>query len=135
MTAYPFTSTDGTYTQMKTSGSLRYFKQSLVNDLNAYAVQLKKTAYRDDVEDKGTWILAPFNIDMMNIEVLGDIRFNRPITHELYIKISDKAAIDKLINLAVMIKNFRTRSLMEYGEQLKIADKLIEALKKEYHLD
>ena len=34
-----------------------------------------------------------------------------------------------------MIKSFRTRTLMEYNEQLKIADKLIEALKKEYHVE
>src|ERR1044071_7640980 len=42
MIAYPFMPTNGTYEQMKTSGSLRYFKQSLVNQMNAYDVQLKK---------------------------------------------------------------------------------------------
>lgn len=52
MTSIPFISTDGTYAQMKTSGSLRYFHQALVNQLNAYAVQLKKTEYRDIVDDK-----------------------------------------------------------------------------------
>lgn len=42
VTSIPYKSTDGTYSQMKTSGTLRYFKQSLVNIINAYAVQLKK---------------------------------------------------------------------------------------------
>jgi hypothetical protein len=37
--------------------------------------------------------------------------------------------------MVMMIKSFRTRTLMEYNEQLKIADKLIEALKKEYHVE
>ena len=135
LTSYPFISTDGTYAQMKTSGTLRFFNQSLVNQMNAYDVQLKKTEYRDNVEDKGTWIMAPFNFDIMNLEVLNDIRFNKPITHEMYIKLADKTMIDKFVNLVTLTKMFRTRSLMEYQEQLKIADKLIEALKKEYNLE
>jgi hypothetical protein len=135
MIAYPFMSTNGTYEQMKTSGSLRYFKQSLVNQMNAYDVQLKKTEYRDDVEDKGLWILAPYNLDLLNMEVISDIRFNKPITHDMYIKITDKHTTDKLINLVMMIKSFRTRTLQEYEAQVNIADKLIEALKKEYHLE
>jgi hypothetical protein len=134
MTAFPFISTDGTYAQMKTSGSLRYFNQYLVNQMNAYDVQLKKTRYRDDVEDKGLWVLAPYNMDLINLEIVTDIRFNLPITHDLYIKMDNKTITDKYINLIVMIKTFRTRSLQEYETQLKIADKLIEALQKSYHL-
>ena len=119
---------------MKTSGSLRYFKQSLVNQMNAYDVQLKKTGYRDDVEDKGLWMLAPYSMDLLNIEVVSDIRFNKPITQELYIKITDKNNTDKLINLIMMMKSFRTRTLQEYEAQLKIADTLLNALEKEYQL-
>ncbi len=134
-TSVPFISTDGTYSQMKASGSLRYFNQLLVNQMNAYDVQSKKTKYRDEVEDKGIWMLGTFNLDIMNMEVLGDIRFNRPITHELFINIMDKATTNKYINLLVMNKNFRIRSLQEYEEQLKIGDRLIEALKKDYQLE
>ncbi len=133
--AVPFNTTDGTYDQMKTSGTLRYFNQSHVNLMNAYAVQFKKTALRDEGEDKGTWLLAPYIFDNINLEVMYDIRFNKPITHEMYIKFTDKAVVDKFINMVMMIKTFRTRSLQEYKEQLMIADKLIEALKKEYHLE
>jgi hypothetical protein len=135
MIAYPFTATNGTYEQMKTSGSLRYFKQSLVNQMNAYDVQLKKTGYRDDVEDKGLWMLAPYNLDLLNLEVVTDIRFNKPITHDVYIKITDKSDTGKLINLIIMMKSFRTRTLQEYEAQLKIADSLINVLEKEYHLE
>ncbi len=35
VTSFPFKSTDGTYSQMKTSGTLRYFNQSLVNVINS----------------------------------------------------------------------------------------------------
>ena len=134
LTSLPFNSTDGTYTQMKTSGTLRYFNQSLVNIINAYDVQLKKTEYRDQVEDKGTWILANLNFDIMNLEVITDIRFKKPVTHEMYIRMNNKEATDKFINLVAMNKGFRFRSSQEYQAQLKIADKLIEALKKEYGL-
>jgi hypothetical protein len=135
MTALPFNSTDGTYTQMKTSGTLRYFKQSLVNIINAYDVQLKKTEYRDQVEDKGTWILADLNFDIMNLEVVTDIRFNKPVTHDMYIGVNNKETTGKFINLIAMNKGFRIRSSQEYQAQLKIADKLIEALKKGYGLE
>ena len=135
LTALPFISTDGTYTQMKTSGTLRYFNQSLVNIINAYDVQLKKTEYRDEVEDKGTWILADLNFNIINVEVFTDMRFAKPVTHDMYIKIVNKDMTDKLINLIAMNKGFRLRSSQEYQEQLKIADKLLEALQKEYHLN
>ena len=135
MTSIPFISTDGTYAQMRTSGSLRYFHQTLVNQLNAYAVQLKKTEYRDNVEDKGIWIIGTFNFDIINIEVMNDLRFNKPITHEMYIKFADKAMIDKFINLVMVNKAFCIRSLQEYEVQMKIAIELIETLKKEYALD
>ncbi len=135
LTSVPFAPTDSTYAQMKTSGSLRYFNQSLVNLMNAYDVQLKKTEYRDNVEDKGIWILANLNFDIMNLEVLSELRFNKPIQHDMYIKIDDKINTDKFINLIVMNKIFRTRSQMEYEEQQKIAVKLITALQKEYQLE
>jgi hypothetical protein len=135
MTAIPFAPTDGTYAQMKTSGSLRYFNQSLVNLMNSYDVQIKKTEYRDNVEDKGIWILANMNFDVMNLEVISDMRFNKPIQHDMYIKIGDETSTDKFINLIVMNKVFRTRTLMEYEEQLKIGVRLIEAIQKEYHLE
>jgi len=108
---------------------------AFVNQMNAYDVQLKKTGYRDHVEDEGLWVLAPYNLDLLNMEVISDIRFNKPITHDMYIKITDKRTTDKLINLVMMIKSFRTRTRQEYEAQLNIADKLIEALKKEYHLE
>ncbi len=128
----PFKSTDGTYTQMKTSGTLRYFRQSLVNIINAYDVQLRKTIYRDEVEDKGTWLLASLNFDIMDFEVITDLRFNQTIKHEMFINIGDKQTINKLINLVAMNRGFRFRSLQEYQEQLKIADKIIDSLEKEY---
>ena len=135
ISASPFIPTDGTYTQMKASGALRYFDQSLVNLMNAYDVQLKKSKYRDEVEDKGTWVLADLNFNILNLEVVSDIRFAKPITHKMYIRITDDATSDKFINLIVTNKIFRIRTLQEYNVQLKIAETLMEALKKEYRVE
>lgn len=66
---------------------------------------------------------------------MNDLRFNKPITHEMYIKFADKAMIDKFINLVMINKAFCVRSLQEYEAQLKIANELIQTLKKEYALD
>jgi hypothetical protein len=103
--------------------------------MNAYDVQLKKTEYRDNVGDKGIWILANLNFDIMNLEVLSELRFNKPIQHDMYTKIDDKINTDKFIYLIVMNKIFRTRTQMEYEEQQKIAVKLITALQKEYRIE
>jgi hypothetical protein len=135
LTALPFISTDGTYTQMKTSGTLRYFNQPLVNIINAYGVQLNKTVYRDDVTSKGIWLMADMIFDTMSAEALGDLRAKKPVTHEMYIRIDDEKTKGKFINLIAVNKGFEFRSLQEYQQQLKIADKLIEALKKEYNLE
>src|SRR5689334_11191069 len=45
----PFVSNSGTYDQMKSSGSLRYFKQELSDLLNQYAVQTNKARIRDEI--------------------------------------------------------------------------------------
>ena len=132
--SFPFTPTDGTFTQMKTSGALRYFQQSLVNLMNAYDVQLKKTKYREDVEDKGIWMLADFGFDKINSEAIVDSRFNHPIQHEMYINLDDKTARNKYINLIVMLKSFLIRSVQEIKVQLKIAGQLLQALNEKYDL-
>jgi hypothetical protein len=135
-TIYPFNATQGTYDQIKASGTLSYFDQSLVNQMNAYDVQVKKTAFRDNLESQHLIdYVLPFNQNTINNEVLYDLRFKLPITHEMYINTNDKLTIKKLINLVVDIKIVRQRSLIEYEQQLKIAGILIKALQKKYQLE
>ena len=134
-TVFPFIATNGTYEQMKASGSLRYFSQSLVNQMNAYYVQVLKTEHRDVLEDdhlRERFIVLL--IDNMNLEAMTDIRLNQSITHEMYFNQTRKADIDKTVNLVAICKIVRTRSMMEYEEQLKIANSLLVALENKYHL-
>ena len=131
---FPFETTDGTYQQMKASGSLRYFNQSLVNLMNAYDNQTKKTVFRDESEQKALWELVPFAATIINFEVTGDLRFNRPITHEMYVKIKDKDILDVFINKVVTVRTMRGRCKQEYEVQLKSVISLLETLEKKYHL-
>jgi len=61
-TTFPFSPTDGTYTQLKSSGTLSYFKQSLINITNTYDNQLKKTLFRDELIERLSKSPAEVNI-------------------------------------------------------------------------
>src|SRR3984893_3579959 len=66
-----FDSSEGTYEQIKSSGSLRYFDQKLVSLMNSYDVQVKRTGKREDIDLK--FILdqvVPFAIKNFNSEVM-----------------------------------------------------------------
>ena len=130
----PFFPTDGTYKQITTSGSLKYFDQTIINQLNAYDVQLKKAMYWAEVEDKSLWLLGDIAFTGVNVQAMADIRFNLPMTHKMFIKIPDEQ-IDRFANLVAAVKTYRMKTLIQYKQQLTLADKLIESLKKEYRLE
>lgn len=125
---FPFSPTDGTYSQMKSSGTLRFFNQKLVNKMNAYDNQLKKTVFRDEVIEKAEWELVPIAATLMNFEVTGELRFNLPVTKEMYLKIPDKNTLDLFINKVAVVRTMMGRSLQEYKSQLALAEGLIEEL-------
>jgi len=131
---FPFSQTDGTYTQMKSSGTLRFFNQDLVNKMNAYDNQMKKTLYRDELIEKAEWELVPYASTILNFEVTGELRFNKPITHETYIKIDEQNTKDIFINKVLTVKIMMGRSLQEYEKQLKLGNDLIAELKLHYTL-
>lgn len=131
-TTFPFSPTDGTYSQMKSSGTLRYFDQMLVNGMNAYDNQLKKTVYRDELIEKAEWELVPFAATVLNFEVTGELRFNKPITKEMYIHLKDKNDLYIFINKVVTVRTMMGRSLQEYKAQLEIGRRLIAALHNQY---
>lgn len=124
-TTFPFSPTDGTYSQMKSSGTLRFFNQALVNKMNAYDNQLKKTVFRDEIVEKAEWELVPVAATLINFEVTGELRFNKPITKEMYLKIPDKNTLDILINKVAVVRTMMGRSLQEYKSQLALAENLI----------
>jgi hypothetical protein len=110
---------------MKSSGTLRFFNQMLVNQMNAYDNQLKKTVFRDEIVEKAEWELVPLAATLINFEVTGELRFNKPITKEMYLKIPDKNTLDILINKVAVVRTMMGRSLQEYKSQLALAENLI----------
>ena len=132
---FPFSPTDGTYSQMKSSGTLRYFDQRLVNQMNAYDNQLKKTVFRDELVEKGEWELVPIAATLINFEVTGELRFNKPITKETYIKIRDQDSLDLFINKVAVVRTMTGRSLQEYKAQLLLGEDLIKEIKGKYQLN
>jgi hypothetical protein len=131
---FPFSPTDGTYSQMKSSGTLRYFDQRLVNKMNAYDNQLKKTVFRDEIVENAEWELVPFASTILNFEVTGELRFNKPITKETYIKIRDQDTLDLFINKVVTVRTMMGRSLQEYKVQMLLSEDLIKEIKEKYRL-
>jgi len=131
-TTFPFSPTDGTYTQMKSSGTLSYFNQSLINIMNAYDNQLKKTIFRDELIEKAEWELVPLASTIVNFEVTGELRFNNPITNEMYVKLDDPHTRDVFINKIMTVKIMMGRSLEEYDAQLQLAGELMGKLHNEF---
>jgi hypothetical protein len=132
---FPFSPTDGTYSQMKSSGTLRYFDQMLVNQMNAYDNQLKKTVFREEIVEKAEWELVPFAAAILNFEVTGELRFNKPITKETYIKIRDQDSLDLFVNKVVTVRTMMGRSLQEYKVQLLLGEDLIKEIRGKYQLN
>jgi hypothetical protein len=133
----PFEPSAGTYEQIKSSGSLRFFDQDLVNLMNSYDVQVKKTVKREDIDLKFiVEQVMPFAIKNFNSEVIYDVYFSHHISHELYFADRSKAALRQLINYTVVVKIERLRAMAEYTRQMRIsADVLTELRKEGYDLE
>ena len=70
----------------------------------------------------------PVAATLINFEVTGELRFDRPITKEMYLKIQDKNMLDLFINKVAVVRTMMGRSLQEYSTQLALAEELIAEL-------
>lgn len=131
----PFYSSQGTYEQIKNSGSLRYFPQKLVGLLNSYEVYSIRAAERDALDSD--FILETIIIYLskrMNYEVFNDIIYSLPVTHARYNRIAP-ADVDEMINYAVISRRNRERSRIEYEKLLELANEIMTEVKRVYHLE
>jgi hypothetical protein len=133
---YPFHPSSGSYEQIKSSGSLRFFKQKMANLMNEYELQSKEVENRDDIDLKFiTDKYIPFSIHMINIEVGYDLRFGSKITHELYFTDRSVATTREWINYIMIAKLLRMRSMQEYNKLLEVSGRVLSELKSEYNLE
>jgi hypothetical protein len=134
ISTFQFDNINGTYEQIKNSGSLRFFDQSTVNNMNSYDATAAKLRLMEDWENKFLYErLIPQTQEMVNFKVIDDLRNRGRIEHEMYIRNEKNQPGELLINQADVIKNLRLRQLGQQKILLQKAGEIISALSNEFH--
>ena len=130
----PFERNSGTYEQMKASGSLRYFRQELVDLLNKYDAQAKKVVARENIGLKYVMdFYNPFQVQILDSRSVIRIQDGITPAHPLVFRKTDKETIALWINYAAIVQSTQERTLIEYNVMRTKANEIIEALQKDYH--
>jgi hypothetical protein len=136
ISTFQFDNVNGTYEQIKNSGSLRFFKQATVNNLNRYDATADKLRLMEDWENKFLYErLIPQTQEMVNYKVIDDLRNRGRIDHEMYIRNLNNQPGDLLINQADVIRNLRARQLSQQKILLQKAEEIISDLNKDFHFN
>jgi len=129
----PYERSSDTYEQMKASGSLRYLKEKLTNQLDDYDVQGKRVETRESIDLKYcSEILIPFLVRIIDKRPLYQLQDGKPVTYPLVFRKSDRETVDLWINYMAIVKATRTRTLAEYVRMQEMAKKNIALIEKEY---
>jgi len=134
ISTFQFDNINGTYEQVKNSGSLRFFGQTLVNNLNKYDATAQKLRLMEDWENKFLYekVIAQTQ-DMVNYKVIDDLRNLGQIHHEMYLRDFNSQSVDVLVNQANVIKNLRARQLIQQKILLQKAEEILTELTREFH--
>jgi hypothetical protein len=136
ISTFQFDNINGTYEQIKNSGSMRFFNQTTVNNLNSYDAAANKLRLMEEWENKFLYErLIPQTQEMVNYKVIDDMRNRGHIEHIMYIRNLNNQPADILINQADVIKNLRRRQSVQQKALLQKAEEIIEELSREFHLN
>jgi hypothetical protein len=136
ISTFQFDNINGTYEQIKNSGSMRFFNQATVNNLNSYDATAVKLRLMEDWENKFLYEkLIPQTQEMINYKVIDDLRNRGRIEHEMYIRNLNGQPADILINQADVIKNLRLRQFSQQKILLQKAEEIISELSREFHFN
>lgn len=131
----PFDNINGTYEQIKNSGSLRFFNQSLINYLNSYDATSLKLKQMEDWENKVLYEqVIPKTGEIFNFHVFDDLRNSNFISHEIYLRNLNETSLSILLNEAIVVRHLRERQLIQQKGLLEKTNKILGDLKREYHL-
>jgi hypothetical protein len=134
ISTFQFDNVNGTYEQIKNSGSLRFFPQSLVNDLNRYDATALKLKLMEDWENKFLYEkVIPQTSEMFNYKVFNDLRKGTPVQYEMYRQNMTEENMNVLLNEAETIRRLRERQLVQHVSLLQRAEHILAALDKEFH--
>jgi hypothetical protein len=133
---FQFNNINGTYEQIKNSGSLRFFDQSLVNLMNSYDATSSTLKLMEEWENKVLFEqVLPQAGRMFNFGVFNDIRNNSFIKHEMYFRKMDDESVGILLNQGRTVSRLRQRQLNQHKLLLQKAIEILDGLKKEYRLE
>ena len=131
-----FIRNNGTYEQMKNSGSLRYFSQDLIIMLHEYEniwgrIRVREEAEREKIEQR----TIPFVQEIVNYEFVHTILNRLPFPGKTYANLKDQATIDRMINKTIEIKTVTLRRRILYNQLKQKAIEILSVLKAKYHLE
>jgi len=125
----------GTYEQLKNSGSLRYFNQSLVNMLQKYENILSEIRLREEAESyKPELRIIPLIQETINYDFLYALLTNSPLPRIVYVTITESGKENLLRNQAIEIKVIGIRRSLLYKQLNDLAIEILIMLKKEYKI-
>jgi len=129
----PYERSSDTYEQMKASGSLRYLKEKLTNQLDDYDVQGKRVETRESIDLKYCdEILIPFLVSIIDKRPLYQIQDGKTPTYPLVFRKADKETIALWINYMAIVKATRSKTMVEYINMQERAKKIIALIEQEY---
>jgi hypothetical protein len=129
----PYERSSDTYEQMKASGSLRYLKERLTNQLDDYDVQGKRVQTRESIDLKYCdEILIPFLVHIIDKRPLYQLQDGNEPTYPLVFLKADKETVALWINYMAIVKATRNRAMVEYIRMLEMAKKIIVTIESEY---
>ena len=135
ISTFQFDNINGTYEQTKNSGSLRFFDQALVNQMNAYDAAAGKLKLMEDWENKFLYEkVFDMTKQIFNYKVFDDFRKGGSIHHDMYMKNLNQQTIDELINDGEIIKHLRERQQVQQQTLVKSATNILVSLEKDFHL-
>ena len=131
-----FTRNNGTYEQMKNSGSLRYFRQEFIIMLHEYEniwgrIRLREAAEGEKIEQR----TIPFVQEIINYEFVHALLNGLPFPGRVYIHLADQVARDRMVNKTIEIKTVTMRRRMLYNQLKEKAIEILNVLKEKYHLE
>ena len=133
ISTFQYDNVNGTYEQIKSSGALKLFDQSLVNNLNGCDATASKLKLMEDWENKFLYEkVNPQTQLMFNYKVFNDLRARTSIAHKMYLNNMSADFIDLLVNQSELVKRLRERQLDQQKILLDKANTILIDLKKEY---
>ncbi|HEX6846398.1 MAG TPA: hypothetical protein VF144_05445 [Chitinophagaceae bacterium] len=127
---------NGTYEQLKNSGSLRYFGQELIDILHEYEnicgrIKLREEAEREKIEQR----TIPFVQQIINYEFVHALLHGLRYPDRVYVKLDDQDTIDQMVNKTIEVKTVTMRRRILYNELKQKAVEILAVLKAKYHLE